>query len=296
LRLCILGHLAIDSIRTASGQSEIRSLGGAPCYAGIMAKVLRNDVKLVTKFGMDLPDEYTQWLLRNGIEFGDDSISRKKPTTRFRIENSNEQIQLLSLCEGISSNQIDSALGDVLLISPLLNEVAVQLLSKAASKFSRCYLDPQGYIRKPAEEGIGLMKVPDPKIFSIADIIKVDLMEGQFLTGKNSPNDIADFLSKKGPGTVLVTMKDEGTLLLSQGKKFLIPGRTVDVQDVTGVGDILAGAFLAEFNRTGEDLRSACVGVASAYLSLGIIGLAKIPKREEVEGLALELQESTTRL
>ncbi|MEK0325375.1 MAG: hypothetical protein QQN63_06685, partial [Nitrosopumilus sp.] len=52
-------HLTIDSMRATSEQSEIRSLGGAPCYAGIMVRVLRNDVKLVTKFGMDLPVGYT---------------------------------------------------------------------------------------------------------------------------------------------------------------------------------------------------------------------------------------------
>jgi len=46
-------------MRATSGQSEIRYLGGAPCYEGIMARVLRNDVKLVTKFGMDLPVGYT---------------------------------------------------------------------------------------------------------------------------------------------------------------------------------------------------------------------------------------------
>jgi len=46
-------------MRAISGQSEIMSLGGAPYYAGIMVRVLRNDVKLVTKFGMDLPVGYT---------------------------------------------------------------------------------------------------------------------------------------------------------------------------------------------------------------------------------------------
>ncbi|MFQ6011098.1 MAG: PfkB family carbohydrate kinase [Nitrososphaerales archaeon] len=296
MRICILGHLTIDSIRTSSGESETTSLGGPPCYAGIMARVLRNDVDLVTKFGMDLPDEYTQWMLRNELEFGEGSMSRKKPTTRFIIENTPVQIQVLSLCEGISSQQVDSVSGDILLVSPVLSEIGLRLLSKATRKFSRCYLDPQGFLRNPDKKGICSMKTPNSKIFSVADIVKVDLNEGQFLTGRNNPIDIADTLSKKGPSTVLVTMEDQGVLLSTRGKKFMIPGRKVDVRDTTGVGDILAGAYLAELNRTGEDLRSACMGVASAYLSLGIIGLSKIPKREEVESLALELQNSTIRV
>src|SRR3989304_7755539 len=123
LRIGILGHIAIDTI--SSKDFEISSLGGPPCYAGLAAIRLGCDVTLVTKVGVDFPDEYSIWLSKNNLNFSEGARSAKSRTTRFRIRlgNDGRTLQLVSRCDDISDFQLNNLEVDGAILSPIAGEI-----------------------------------------------------------------------------------------------------------------------------------------------------------------------------
>jgi hypothetical protein len=62
-----------------------------------------------------------------------------------------------------------------------------------------------------------------------------------------------------------------------------IPGIPARVKNVTGAGDIFAGAFLFQFLRTGDALASATFANAAGSFSVEHVGLRKFPSQSQVE-------------
>ena len=55
-KIAIYSHCALDTISIAGNSYE--QIGGAACYCGLMARELKFDVDLFTKYGADFPKQY----------------------------------------------------------------------------------------------------------------------------------------------------------------------------------------------------------------------------------------------
>jgi sugar/nucleoside kinase (ribokinase family) len=78
------------------------------------------------------------------------------------------------------------------------------------------------------------------------DYFVPSLPEGQALTGKDAPTEVARALLACGVKTVGLKMGVDGCLVLSAGGQMLrIPAFQVDVVDATGAGDAFAAGFIA---------------------------------------------------
>lgn len=90
------------------------------------------------------------------------------------------------------------------------------------------------------------------------DVFLPNYQEGQILTGKDDPVDIAHALTDIYPGaTILLKLDADGALLYRDGEAVQIPAATNNLVDATGAGDSFAGAFLSRWLQGVDDVEAA---------------------------------------
>jgi len=283
VKIAVVSHTPIDHIQ--SSNIDTISVGGPTCYSGLMIKSLSHDVSLVTKIGADF--EYREMLGQKGLIISDNHVS-DKPTTRFKIviEGNERKLFLLARCADITVDDADFDT-DACIISPIINEVSSDVISKMSKRTNFTFIDPQGFVRKVRDDGscyIDKTTVDFSKLN--ADAIKVDREEAFALTGLRS----TDALYKLPVKTAIMTISNR-TLMLHNQRLYEIATDAVSVKDSTGAGDILAGAFTSAFVQTSDAQWALCYGVAAAVASLKTnkVGIEKIPCRKDLEEYASKL-------
>jgi sugar/nucleoside kinase (ribokinase family) len=290
LKILVAGFITIDTIQLPVRQ--VTSVGGPPCYAGLICARFGHTVTPLTKVGGDFPDEQGVWLARNGIVLraGDRS---SKPTTRFRIDNSagNRTLYLSARCEDLTASQIPpDTRFNAALVSPLAGEVSPGLLTEISSRSDFTFLDPQGYVRTFDRQGkVSFAPVTDRSILAKLDAIKMDRTEAEMLTGKSDPREALEKISSIGLHRGIVTQGGEDCFVLDGSRIYRVEVPKAAVLDSTGAGDILSGATVSWYLKTRNFLRSACFGIAASSLSLHMIALAKVD-------LPMSVDESAARL
>jgi len=287
----VAGFITIDTIQLSLRQ--VTSVGGPPCYAGLICSRFGLDVTALTKVGNDFPDEQAVWLARNGIMIKASDRSVSKPTTRFRIANSSgsRSLVLISRCEDISQSQFPPGVRyDASLISPVAGEVSTSLLTEISSRSDFTFMDPQGFVRSFAPDGAVSSGMPrDRSILSKVDALKMDTQEAQALTGRSNPREALQKIASVGVRKAIVTRGAESCFVLDGSRIYEISVPQAQVVDTTGAGDILSGATLGWYLKTRDFLRSACFGVAASSLSLHMIALAKVDLPMSVDDSAMRL-------
>jgi sugar/nucleoside kinase (ribokinase family) len=291
LKVLVAGFITIDSIQLPMRQ--ITSVGGPPCYAGLICSRFGHTVYPLTKVGNDFPDEQTVWLARNGIQLRATDRSLTKPTTRFKIANSSSErkLTLVSRCEDLVSSQIPpDTRFSAALVSPLAGEISSALLSEISARSDFTFLDPQGFVRAFDSEGVVSHKpVRDKNILSKVDAVKMDRTEAEMLTGQGEPQEALAKLSGIGIKRGIVTQGADACHILDGTKIYQVDVPHTSVIDSTGAGDVLSGATVSWYLKTRDFLRSACFGIAASSLSLHMIALSKVDLPMSVDDSAVRL-------
>jgi sugar/nucleoside kinase (ribokinase family) len=285
----------LDTI--ALNGSEVSSLGGPPCYAGLTAKRFGSDVVLVTRIGADFTDEYALWLARNGINFAQGSKSLDDKTTSFRIEvkGDSRKLQLISRCADIEALQLSGLDADGAILSPIAGEIPKEVSDVIVSKGIVTFLDPQGYLRKFDKKGfcslgrLSLSRLPK------TSVIKVDPEEGYLLTNTRNIYDVALKLRKRFEN-VIVTYGARNVIITSERINAELKVPKVKVADTTGLGDVLAGSFMANYLKTSDLLWSACAGIACASSASKGRGIGKIEQIGDWQEIAEHIREGMKKL
>lgn len=295
MRALVAGFITIDTIQLPV--RTINSIGGPPCYAGLICSRFGLEVFALTKVGNDFPDDQSIWLSRNGISLRGIDRSQTKKTTRFRIQVRGEKrsLSLITRCEDVSKEQIPDYNFNASLISPIANEISYEIAGEIAKRSDFTFLDPQGYVRSFSEKGdVSIKSMDDDSILKYIDAIKMDRDEAKAITGKDEPTEALSRLSAKGIRKAIITQGGNSCYVLDGRKVYAIPVPKVQIVDSTGAGDILAGTLVASYLRTREFLWSACFGVAASSLSLNMIALAKIDLPMSVDSQARRLYSQTS--
>jgi sugar/nucleoside kinase (ribokinase family) len=291
LKVLVAGFTTIDTIQLPVRQ--ITSVGGPPCYAGLVCSRFGHDVIPLTKVGYDFPDEQAVWLARNGVPLraGDRSLS--KPTTRFHISNSSGErtLRMTSRCEDPAPSQIPpDTRFSASVVSPIAGEVSNSLLTEVSARSDFTFLDPQGFVRTFDGNGrVGAGQLHDKSILSKVDAVKMDRTEAEALTGKQDPKEALQKVSAIGVRKAMVTQGGESAFILDGTRIYQVRVPRVQVVDSTGAGDILSGATVSWYLKTRDFLRSACFGLAASSLSLHMTALAKIDLPMSVDDSAMRL-------
>jgi 2-dehydro-3-deoxygluconokinase len=117
----------------------------------------------------------------------------------------------------------------------------------------------------------------------LADIALPGVDDARQLTGRETPDAIADFYLEGGSTIVALTLGKDGALIATPAERRVIPSIRVNAVDATGAGDCFDGAFLAEWLRCGDPFAAGRYACAAAALSAtGFGAVAPLPRRAAV--------------
>jgi len=278
MKLDVISHCAIDTIEIDDSKYVVP--GGPGCYCSLTARALKFDVKLHTKFGSDFT--HADYLTKQKIVF-EDAVSTE-PTTRFKLQliDSERTLFLENKCEVINDVILDT---DSVIISPLFDEVPLELFEKIKNDANFVLLDPQGFLRRVNSENKIYLEQTNLNLSGIS-AIKVNPDELRSLTNSSDLDGIK-ILQKKGIDNVILTDK-QNISLLSENKIYSITLPNITLNDTTGIGDIFSSTFCCIMLKEKDVLwaLSFAGGAAQAALESGQIGLEKIPSKGAIESNA----------
>jgi len=278
MKLDIFSHCTIDTIQINDSKYVVP--GGPACYCSLTARILKFDVRLHTKFGSDF--QLVNYLTEQKIIF-EDALSTK-PTTQFTLNlvNSERTLFLENKCESISSITLDT---DSVIISPLFDEISIELFEKIKKNANFVLLDPQGFLRRKNSENKIYLEQTDLNLSNVS-AIKVNPDELKCLTSASNIDGVK-ILQKKGIENVILTDK-QNISLLSKNKIYSITLSNLELADTTGIGDIFCAAFCCTMLREKDILwaLSFAGGAVQAALESKQIGLEKIPPKGAIESNA----------
>jgi 2-dehydro-3-deoxygluconokinase len=118
----------------------------------------------------------------------------------------------------------------------------------------------------------------------LADILKTSIEDARELMATDDIDAILDFYLGLGATTVTLTLGSDGAVVATKVRRERVPARAARLVDATGAGDMFAGAFLAEYLRTGDPFAAGrYANVAAALSTEGYGAVAPMPKRAAVE-------------
>jgi sugar/nucleoside kinase (ribokinase family) len=118
------------------------------------------------------------------------------------------------------------------------------------------------------------------------DIVMSSLEEARNYTGKQTPEEIADFYRSFGVETVLVKLGADGVFAKNSKGQHRLPAHKVKVVDTTGAGDAACGGFLYGYLHGWGLLECAKMANAVGALTVQQMGGAEAVKSlEQVKAL-----------
>ena len=278
MKLDVISHCTIDTIEI--NDSEYVVPGGPGCYCSLTARALKFDVKLHTKFGSDFT--HADYLTEQKVVF--ENAFSTEPTTQFTLQlvNSERTLFLKNKCEIINNVILDT---DSVIISPLFDEIPLELFEKIKNDVNFVLLDPQGFLRRVNSENKIFLERTDLNLTGVS-AIKVNSDELKALTNTDHLDGIK-ILQKKGIDNIILTDK-QNISLLSENKIYSITLPDITLNDTTGIGDIFSAAFCCTMLKEKDILWALSFGggAAQAALESGQIGLEKIPSKGAIESNA----------
>ena len=244
-----------------------------------MARELKFDVDLFTKFGSDFPKQYLEQNKINLI-----NTESAKNTTKFSISisGSDRTLKLKNECDPIDYSSVDA---DGHIVSPIFHEISNDVFKKIKDDSNFLFVDPQGFLRQKDSENNIVLKKTELDLTNV-NAIKINPEEGKNIVD-GTPDEMMLALQKKGIEYVLLTDKTNVSLLVKNRIYSLkLPNKTV--HDTTGIGDIFCSTFTCTMLKEKDFLWALCfaAGSAQAALESNNVGLQKIPKKGAVENNA----------
>jgi len=275
MKLDIFSHCAIDTI--CINDTNYVVPGGAACYCSLVAKSLKFDVTLHTKFGSDFP--IVDYLSEKKVLI--ENALSEKLTTKFilKILLSDRVLFLDNKCDDIDYTCLNS---DNVLISPLFDEIPIHIFEKIKKDASFVFLDPQGFLRRKDSKNKIYLEKTDLNLSGIS-AIKTSPDELACLTNQHEDAGMKE-LQKKGIQNIILTDK-RNISLLSNDKIYTIKLPNLELFDTTGIGDIFSSTFCCTMIKENDILwaLSFAGGAAQSALESKQIGLEKIPTKGAIE-------------
>ncbi len=141
---------------------------------------------------------------------------------------------------------------------------SVKLLAHAKSKGLITTFDLIG----PNDNTLGMLKQLLPHV----DYFMPSMEEAQFISGLESPSDVATFFMNLGASNCIFKWGEKGSFIKTADTEFRVPAFTIEVSDTTGCGDSYCGGFIAGLAMD-YSLNDACkLGTATSALVASGLG------------------------
>lgn len=246
---------------TLHGTEFQMGYGGKGANQAVMAAKLGSKVVMVTKIGEDVFGGGTR---ENLEKYGIDTTFVLSTSNAFSgvapiavvPEGQNEIVIVSGANNLLTTGEIDSARDHIANSAFLVCQLEIDLaLTLHALRVARSVGTPTILNPAPAVESL------PPEIYELTDIFCPNETETAILTGLKidsvaSAEIAAHELLSRGVKTVLITLGENGCLIVNREGAIHIPADKVKVVDTTGAGDAFVGA-LAHFLALGLTLKSA---------------------------------------
>lgn len=270
-KICVVGACNIDLIsyvprlpklgETLHGTRFHIGYGGKGANQAVMAAKMGGEVTMITKLGQDVFGDNTlknfqEWRVNTKhVHFTDQAFSGVAPIAVDPDAN-NSIIIVTGANDLLTEDELEAARADI-----------------AASKIMVCQLEIPLEINLTAlriarQEGVQSIFNPAParpelpeEVYQLSDIFCPNESETELLTGKTigtleEAEAAARILLERGAKTVILTLGERGSLLVTQDSSEYVPVDTVKALDTTGAGDAFVGS-LAYFLASGKSLTDA---------------------------------------
>jgi len=270
-KICVVGACNLDLIsyvprlprlgETLHGTRFQMGFGGKGANQAVMAAKLGGDVAMVTKlgqdvFGRDTQDNFERWNVNTDhVHFTDQAFSGVAPIS-VDPEGHNSIVIVTGANDLLTEEEIEAARSVISEAKILVCQLEVPLdTSLAALRIARQEGVTTIFNPAPAREGL-----PD-ELHRLSDIFCPNESETELLTGMKvetmeEAEAAARALLNKGAGTVILTLGERGSLLVTENTSEHVPVQPVKAVDTTGAGDSFVGS-LAFFLAAGEPVVQA---------------------------------------
>jgi len=246
--IAFIGHLCRDEVVSYSGETEVFP-GGAVYYGAIAAASIGRKVQAIVKVAVE--DEFLTRELRDaGASV---HIVPSAQSTFIRIVHPVEdvdvrEIHLLSMADYFKIDEIpDLGTGRVCLAGASDREFTVGFLHDIRARAEMLAADMQGFVRQfcPETGEILFHDVPEKaEIFSLLDVVKLDIVEAKALTGSDDLDEAAKMVEDMGAGEVIITSA-AGVTARAGGRAFFAPYSAHEIVGRSGRGDTTLAAYLS---------------------------------------------------
>lgn len=279
---------------TVTADQFVEGAGGKGSNQAITATMFGADIKFVARVGADSYGQYGLNLYKKvGIS-----------TEFITVDNSTHSGISIILIDKDGKNMISVALGANLKLSKQDIDRAGSAMGKsmlAGFQFEN-NLETVFYgLRKAHEMGVMTFLDPAPaqkipyEVYKYIDIIKPNETEASIITGIKvdgiaSAEFAGKWLVKQGVRKAIVTLGEQGAVLVTGETARHFPAPRVESVDSTGAGDIFSGALMSAL-ASGEAMADAIeYATAAAALSTTKLGVIEsIPSRDEVGSFIREI-------
>jgi ribokinase len=270
-KVCVVGAANLDLIsyvprlprmgETLHGTRFHMGFGGKGANQAVMAAKLGGDVAMVTKLGQDIFGENT---LKNfqtwGIDtrhvlFTDQAFSGVAPIA-VDPDGHNAIIIVTGANDLLTPEEIEAA-------RPVIGAaqiVVCQLEIPVETTLAALRIARQAGVTAIFNPAPARPSLPE-ELYRLSDIFCPNETETELLTGMPVSNQqeaevAAHVLLRRGAGTVILTLGERGSLLVTAQETTHVPATPVKALDSTGAGDAYVGS-LAYFLAAGKSLTEA---------------------------------------
>jgi sugar/nucleoside kinase (ribokinase family) len=288
--LVFMGHVTIDEIEAKEGSAR-GVPGGAPFFGAFAACWSKRKIAVVTRMA-----EEDAYMLEPLKAAGIDVYLQPAPsTTHMRVVHPTGNVDERLMFQTQNAGFFVSA--DI----PPINSGLIHLGALTDREFSlgfmrhlkqrgfRLSVDMQNFVRQ-VDTGTGVIHFRDVpgkrEIVALADIVKLDVIEAEVLTGTRNMEEAARLVEEWGALETILTCSD-GAFARYKGKTYFEKFSNRSSQGRTGRGDTTTGAYLARRidHAVQESLRFA---VALASIKMETPG----PFRRSLEDVLARMNES----
>lgn len=243
--IAFMGHLA-TAVITYRGNTFVER-GGQAFFGPIAASCLNKRIATFTSIG-GTEGQLLEQLKSAGI----DAFIDPRETTQLRVLHQDGDIDQRQVflvkpggCYSIEDiPSIEPCLIHLGGLSP--QEFSVELVEALKERGFRLSVDMQSFVWQ-ADDRTGSIRLSDVRqkrqIFGMVDFIKLDVAEGQALTGTKVMGDQACILEEWGAKESVITCSD-GAQAHSEGKTIFSQFTNRNTKGRTGRGDTFSGAYL----------------------------------------------------
>lgn len=293
IELVVISHIVNETIKFPDRTIE-GVLGSPTAYSSVIASKLGIKTGMVTKIGKDMPKDLLQPIYEAGVDTRGIKVEGENTTLSILVydEGGNKTILYPKKAPPISSQDIPGDYLDAKMfyICPMDYEVSMETIKALSKVGAMLAVDIGGYggahsYTHPSQ-GERRTHAKLKEIVKFFQIVKASSEDcGYFFEKKENKKKIATIFVEWGAKVGIVTLGEEGAIVATKEKTFVIPVFPTNVVDCTGAGDAYMAGFLAKYLRTKEAWKSGLFASATASLVIEDTGGAiasRMPTRAQV--------------